>query len=301
MMKKALLLLIVLCSACSFFSQKPLPPSKPLVIVSAAPYIEIVKQIAGEKVFVQSIIPPDVDPHNFEPSPRDMGPLLHTALWIQVGEGFEPLLENRLKETTPSIHILNLPSVTKTLKGACHCHHHHHDEGHDIDTHYWLDPITVAHQAKSIAAFLTLVLPQEEKYFQERTLQLKSKLYALNKKLTEELAPFKGGVFLTTHKAYGYFCNRYHLIQIGIEPEDGKEMRSKEIQHVMEEAKEHKNELIGVLMQPQHVNRAAETIAATFKLPLFMVNPYEEDYIATINELATITKEYASTRELSLP
>ncbi len=290
-MKKALLTLIALCSACSLFSPKTLPPSKPLVIVSAAPYIEIVKQIAGDKVFVQSIIPPDVDPHNFEPSPRDMGPLLHTSLWIQVGEGFEHLLEKRLKETTPDLHILNLPAVTKTLKSACH-HNGHCHENHDVDTHYWLDPITVAHQAKSINAALGKILPQQAHYFQDRTLQLKSILYALNKKLMEKLAPFKGGTYLTTHKAYGYFCHRYSLVQIGIEPDDGKEMRSKDIQHVMEEAKTHKETLIGVLMQPQHVNRAAETIAAQFNLPLFMVNPYEENYIATINQLADITEEY---------
>ncbi len=286
--------MLILCSACSLFSPKSLPPpSKPLVIVSAAPYIEIVRQIAGDKVTVQSIIPPSVDPHNFEPSPRDMGPLLHTSLWIQVGEEFEYLLEKRLKETTPNIRILNLPSVTKSLKSECHHHGHCHVD-HSVDTHYWLDPITVAHQAKSINAELALILPAEAKYFQDRTLQLKSMLYALNKKLMQRLLPFKGDAYLTTHKAYGYFCHRFHLTQIGIEPDGGKEMRSQDIQHVMEEAKAHKEKLIGVLMQPQHVNRAAETIAGKFNLPLFMVNPYEENYIATINELADITEEYGN-------
>lgn len=291
-MKKLSLLLLAICSACGLFSPKSTPPSKPLVIVSAAPYIEVVRQIAGDKVFVRSIIPPDVDPHNFEPSPRDMGPLLHTSLWIQVGEEFEYLLENRLKETTPDMRILNLPSVTKSLKAVCHHHGHCHDD-HDVDTHYWLDPVTVAHQAKAINAELVQILPEEAKYFQDRTLHLKSKLYALNKKLAKRLAPFNGDAYLTTHKAYGYFCHRYHLIQLGIEPEDGKEMRSKDIYHVVEGAKAHRDKLIGVLLQPQHVNRAAETIAAKFDLPLFMVNPYEEDYIATINELADITEEYA--------
>ena len=63
-------------------------------------------------------------------------------------------------------------------------------------------------------------------------------------------------------------------------------MRSKDIHHVLEEARSYKNELIGILTQPQHINRAAETIGIELNLSLFMVNPYEEDYIATIEKLA---------------
>ncbi|MCH9811844.1 zinc ABC transporter substrate-binding protein [bacterium] len=290
-MKRIFILLALFLSSCSFFNFESGALKKPLVIVSAAPYEEIVEQIAGNTVSIRGIIPPDVDPHNFEPSPRDMGPLVHASLWIQVGEEFEYLLENRLAETSPSLKIINLPQVTKTITSTCnHAHHGHCND--PVDTHYWLDPITVVDQAKVITKFLIQILPKNKELYEKNFQTLKTKLESLNAKLTKELAPFAHNVYLTTHAAYGYFCHRYDLKQIGIEADDGKEVRSKDIQMVLEKARKHEEELVGILIQPQHVNRAAETIAETMNLPLFMVNPYEKDYLKTIDKLAEITIEY---------
>ena len=294
-MKKILLLLLVLTSSCGIFTSKSKKDSaRPLVIVSAAPYIRIVHQIAKHKVDVQSIIPADVDPHNFEPSPRDMAPLMHAALWVQVGEEFEYLLENRLRETTPDLVILSLPKVTTTLKSNCHKHHHHHDHEicHDVDTHYWLDPLTVIEQAKYITDDLCKILPDDAEYFESRLKILIRKLTLLDNHVKDELKPFHGNAFLTTHKAYGYFCHRYDLVQIGIEAEDGKETRSQDIHQVLQKTRSYKKELIGILLQPQHVNRAAETLGGKLSLPLFMVNPYEENYVATIKKLTNIIVKY---------
>jgi zinc transport system substrate-binding protein len=296
-LKKIALLFICLFSSCSLLEKKTVQNrsnllSKPLVIVSAAPYIEIVEQIAGDKVFVSSIIPPDVDPHNFEPSPKDMGPLMHTALWIQVGEGFEPLLEKRLKETTPSIKILDLKKNTNTLESACKCNKSHNHADKSVDTHYWLDPLTVAHQAKVITNFLKEISPENQRLFDENLKKLDQTLINLNKDLTKKLAPYKGQGFLTTHNAYGYFCNRYHLLQFGIESPDGKETRTKDIHHLLEKANLDKKILICILTQPQHVNRAAEIIGEKLNLPLEMINPYEQNYINTINKLAKAVITY---------
>lgn len=290
-MKRFALLLPLFLTSCSFFQSAKQKPSKPLVIVSAAPYEKVVEQIAGATVSIRGIIPPDVDPHNFEPSPRDMGPLVHASLWVQVGEEFEYLLENRLIEITPDLKIINLPQVTKTINSTCN--HVHHVHCHDpIDTHYWLDPLTVIDQAKIITKFLIQILPNNKTLYEKNLATLIAKLEALNKKLTKELLPFAHDVYLTTHTAYGYFCHRYDLKQIGIEAPDGKEMRSKDIHTVLEKARSYQNKLIGVLIQPQHVNRAAETIAEELNRPLFMVNPYEKNYIETIEKLAEITIKY---------
>ena len=300
-MKKLGLALLCILSSCGLIKESVKTDlSKPLVIVSASPYIKIVKEIAGDTFSVRSIIPPDVDPHNYEPSPKDMGPLSHTALWIQVGEEFEYLLEKRLKETTPSIQILNLPSITKVLHSSCKHHNHDHGRCNDaVDTHYWLDPLTVISQAKAITEQLITIEPAKASYFKDNLAKMTQNLNTLNKELTKKLAPFHGDAFLTTHKAYGYFCNRYHLGQTGIEADDGKEMRSKDIHKVVEWAKANKENLIVILTQPQHVNRAAQTIGKTLDLPLISVNPYEEDYILTINTLADITVKYGKKSQVN--
>ncbi|MCH9621987.1 MAG: High-affinity zinc uptake system protein ZnuA [Chlamydiia bacterium] len=297
--KKIILLFVVLLTSCSFFqSTSKKSSNKPLVIVSAAPYKKIVQQLAKSRVEVRTIIPADVDPHNFEPSPRDMAELLNTSLWVQVGEEFEGLLERRLKEISPKLHILSLPQVTKSLQSSCN-HHHNHDYCHNIDTHYWLDPVTVMEQAKYIVKALKEILPEDAAYFDKRLAGLEKKLTEIDRQILKELEPYHGNTFLTTHKAYGYFCHRYDLVQIGIEADDGKETRTQEIHQVLQKATYHKKELVGILIQPQHINRAAEILGGKLSLPLFMVNPYEENYIATIKKLANITLKYGKNQDIN--
>ena len=111
----------------------------------------VVKQLAGETVEIRGIIPPDVDPHNYEPSPRDMGTACSCCC---LDSGGEKSLSTYFKIDSgrpPRIlKSLILPEITKTLKSSC-CHHHHAHCDQSVDTHYWMDPLTVVDQATPLS------------------------------------------------------------------------------------------------------------------------------------------------------
>lgn len=62
----ALVSVIALMSGASIVSAKPLQ-----VVASFTVLADVVKNIGGEHVQVKSLVPPNGDPHDFQPSPSD--------------------------------------------------------------------------------------------------------------------------------------------------------------------------------------------------------------------------------------
>src|SRR4051794_25670605 len=63
------------------------------VYTTIYPLEDFTKKIGGEFVEVQSIYPPNVDAHSFEPSIKDMITLANSDLFIYSGAGIEGFAE----------------------------------------------------------------------------------------------------------------------------------------------------------------------------------------------------------------
>ena len=87
---RRLLSLFALCilGAVSCQKKEVTPKTLPTVVVSVPPYVYFVKKIAhGHYLDVQSIVPPQSDPHTFEPSPREVEKIQDPILSIDSGRG----------------------------------------------------------------------------------------------------------------------------------------------------------------------------------------------------------------------
>jgi membrane-associated phospholipid phosphatase len=62
----AVVALALVVAACT----QPSPPPRPLVVASFYPLYEFSRQVAGDRAEVVSLVPPGVEPHDWEPSPR---------------------------------------------------------------------------------------------------------------------------------------------------------------------------------------------------------------------------------------
>jgi len=255
------------------------PSGKPKILVTVEPYVEMVHQIAGDKVEILSVIPAGVDPHNWEPTIKDMSKLGNARIWFTIGETFEGTLFKKLHEVTPSLSEVSLASVVDLISPEAHAH-----PGCNAcyDTHLWLSPKEDIKQSKLILETLIHLMPDESQYFAKNQASLEAKLVKMDQRLTKSLAPYKGKVLVTTHGAYTYFCRDYGIKQLVIEPSSGKEPRSQDITKVVNQIRTEKANIIGIFIQPQHANKAAKKIAALMKFPIYMVDPYEREYLKTM-------------------
>ncbi len=92
---------------------------KPIVYASFYPVYDLVSNIAGDTVDLRSFMPPNENPHTWEPTPRDMKRLTESDLLIVNGANMEKWLD-KVSESLPDLNILRLSDSVDliTYKGA---------------------------------------------------------------------------------------------------------------------------------------------------------------------------------------
>jgi zinc transport system substrate-binding protein len=280
-MKKYLLLLL-----CLFGCSKPkeISHEKPLILLSVEPYVSMVQEIAGDAVTAKCVLPSYVDPHNWEPKHRDLEQYDKATIWFIIGEGFESPLLKKLKSINPYLKSVPLYQTFERLTGCDH-NHGHHECG--FDTHFWLDPVLDIKQAKIICDTLSKLIPEKALFFEENYFKLKDKLLRMDEAFAKSLKPLRHKILVTSHGAYTYFCKRYNIKQLVIEPNEGKEPRPKDLTHLVTELKKEHSQILGIFTQPQHSNKAAKILANALSLKIYSVDPYKKNYIETMVLLET--------------
>src|SRR6516165_6966170 len=92
-----LMLVTILGSACSK-EKSPAPGPKRLqAVVTIFPLFDFCRQIGGDRVEVSLLLPPGVEPHEFEPKPEDIVRINRADLFIYSNRYMEPWAVDILK------------------------------------------------------------------------------------------------------------------------------------------------------------------------------------------------------------
>lgn len=247
--------------------------SKPIVLVSIAPYQHFVEQLAGEHVQVMSIVPKNTDPHHFEPTPKQVAALREASLWIRIGEPFEQKLLSVLNSHNPSLKILNVWEGLPLIL-TCHCH-----GKEEWDRHLWLSPRLVKRQLPLMQEALIQLCPQHKTVIVERCALFSDKLQSLDNMLSTILTPLKGKAVLVSHPSFSYFCEDYGLTQLSIEQE-GKEPRPKDTELTLKTAQD--RHVKAVITQPQFHSKSANLFAKKLCATLYLMDPFALDYVQNL-------------------
>lgn len=176
--------------------------SNPLkVFTSFYPVYDFVKKIGKDKVDVSIIVPNGMEPHDFEPTAKQIIDLQKADAIFVNGMGFESWI-NKLNNVTIVDLSRDLPLEKNTQIS---------------NPHIWLDPILVKLQAKNILNSLNNLDPQNKLYYNNNYVQFTNQLDKLNVDIISSLANCKLHDFLSFHDAFGYFANRYGLVQHSIQ------------------------------------------------------------------------------------
>jgi zinc transport system substrate-binding protein len=136
---------------------------------------------------------------------------------------------------------------------SAHSDQEHHDgedttenaQHKNYDPHVWLDPILSIKLASNIKDSLIQLMPEHEEEFKRNFAQLEQDLKQLDKDFAEVTENAATKHLLVAHEAYGYWSNRYGIIQIavnGLSPT--QEPSQRELTKLIEQAKEHELEYI---------------------------------------------------------
>lgn len=269
----SIFLVTVSCEKNTFRNQ-PLTPKKNKILVTVPPYIYFVKKIAKDTVEVEAMIPPNSNPHLFEPTPHQTSLVTQADIWFKIGEGFEKYLVDFLEKSNSSLIICDLRENIELIPyEKSDCKFHDHIDFKDV--HIWTSPKLAKIQAKTIAEVLIKKYPENKDFYLKNLSSFLVELDLLDSEIENKLASLKGSTFLISHPAFGYFCKDYGLKQLSIEFQ-GKDPTLKKLSKTLDEAKE--KHIKKVFVQAQYNNKGAIFIADKMGVDIDYVDPYCEEY-----------------------
>ena len=202
-------------------------PGEPVpVAVSVPPAAWLVEGVGGERVAVTALLPPGRSPHTWEPSPRELAALGRARLVVVVGHPALPFEERLLAAARRggAARVVAMTDGVALLAGdeGGSGHGGAEDDHAGTDPHVWLDPEVMAATAERTAAALAEIDPENAAEYRRRLDALVAEIDALDREIRATLAGVTERRFLAYHPAWGYFANRYGLVQEAVESE-GKE------------------------------------------------------------------------------
>src|SRR5574338_863180 len=254
-------------------------------LASFYPLYEFTKIIGGEKINVSTIIPPGIEPHDWEPSIQDLQKMQTSDMIVINGVGLEPWI-TKLVLVNPDILIVDTSNGISLLEKNKLVFSNQIQD----DPHISLDPVLAKKQIQSITNGLIKIDPQNAEYYQENTKAYNTKLDLLDNKIRNELSICIKKDFLAFHDAFSYFAKEYGLNQntiIGVNPNE--EPTAVILQQIIQKSK---NLNLHVIFTEEAVNpRVSEVIANEIGANVLILSPIEvyeknSDYIKTTGTLA---------------
>lgn len=216
--------LALVLSACSTKNTIRSGGEKVSVYTSFYIMYDFTQKIAGDMAEIINMLPAGTEPHDWEPTPKDIAGLYNADLFIYNGCGMESWAE-KVVETlnSPNLVVVEASGNIKERKPAEHDHDHsddseshsHGEEGHD--PHVWLDPQNAKIQMEAIKDGLIQVDPINSKYYEENFIFYAKKLDDLDRLYKEAVLEFSRKDIVVSHEAFGYLCDAYGLVQVAIE------------------------------------------------------------------------------------
>lgn len=215
-----LVVLIPLLAACRK-TEEPAGGAKKLQVVTTLfPLYDFTRIIGGDRVEVRLLLPPGVEPHNFEPRPEDVVRLTKADFFIYTNKYMEPWaagilkgVENKgLVVVDASAGVTLIPAMEEEERGG-HGEEeegHHHEDG--MDPHIWLSIPNAMRMVENIRDALARKDPAGSDYYRKNAEAYRKRLAGLDKRFREELSRCKGRLFLHGgHYAFGYLAKEYGL------------------------------------------------------------------------------------------
>ena len=259
------------------------------VAVTLAPYAKIVQEIAGEKVSVVTLVPPNANPHTFEPKPNSLRAFSKATLYLSDGSGLDKAWRPRFQGVNPNIRIVDVSQGVSWMKEEAHEHGHEHEQDEELDPHIWNSPRMAIVIAANVCSALVEVDAPNAGLYRTNLEKFSKRLSDLDVQFTEvtKALPEDRRTFIVFHPSYGYLARDYGLNQVAVEMH-GKEPKPRDLQKLVHEAKEH--QVKTVFVQPQFSRRSAESLSREIQAKIVSIDPlafdFEKELLTFLNALA---------------
>jgi len=200
-----------------------LAPGQRLHVVATTSIVgDVVGQIGGEAIDLLVLMPLGVDPHTYEPVPRDIQAIAEADVVFLSGLGLEEALLPSLVNTGGKASFVSVSEgITPLGLGAAGTAESGQAlsglalEG--VDPHVWQDPTNVVRWTENVAETLSRLDPAGADGYRQRSDAYHDELFQLDAEIRSAVASVPAGErkLVTDHDDMGYFAARYGFEIVG--------------------------------------------------------------------------------------
>lgn len=184
----------------------------PRVVATTTIVADLVRQVGGERVVVDCLMAPGIDPHSYKATPRDADRLARADLVVASGlhlEGKLADLLGRLSRRVPVLAVADSLPPEKLLDAGAGLH----------DPHVWFDAALWSDCVPAVAERLAALDPAGADAFRAAGDDYVARLLALDEETRVALGkiPRERRVLVTAHDAFRYFGRAYDVEVVGVQ------------------------------------------------------------------------------------
>ncbi|GLW32933.1 metal ABC transporter substrate-binding protein [Actinoplanes regularis] len=285
MMRRPLVPLLVLAvlAALAGCGGRANPDGRLPVVAAFYPLQFVSERIGGDLVRVVNLTKPGAEPHDVELSPRQVARISDAKVAVHL-RGFQPAVDDAIEQNARK-QGFDVSSAVTMLPSS----------EHGTDPHVWLDPTRLAAIGDRLAERLAAADPAHAAVYTSRAATLHQQLTQLDGEFSAKLATCSRRELVTSHTAFHYLTDRYHLTQIGITGIDPEaEPAPRRIAEVAADARRLGTTTIffETLVSPKVADTIAREVGATTAVldPLEGLTDPDADYFSVMRaNLAALT------------
>jgi zinc/manganese transport system substrate-binding protein/manganese/iron transport system substrate-binding protein len=193
-------------------SASPAVQAKQLKVVATTTQVaDFARNVGGDNADVTQILRPNVDPHDYEPSPADIQAIAEADVVVKSGVGLEKWLDQTISSAGFTGTVVDASQGVSIRKGDGS------EEEAEGDPHIWHNPLNAKIMAANIEKALAAKDPADATVFDANLTSYNGKLDALDADITKKIdaIPADARKLVTNHDAFGYYVDHYHLTFVG--------------------------------------------------------------------------------------
>lgn len=201
----------ILLSGCAPSGLAPAAvPGTPRVLAAETFLGDLAQNIAGQRLQVETLLTPGVDPHEFEPTPQDAVKIETAQVLIVNGLGYETWLAKSLQDKTVQAAVVVATQGMNPRADPSG----EHPEG---DPHMWMSPLNVVHYVENVRDGLSQADPGGSALYALNADKYIAQLQDLDQWIKAQVAQVSPDkrLLVTNHDALGYFAADYGFNVIG--------------------------------------------------------------------------------------
>jgi ABC-type Zn uptake system ZnuABC Zn-binding protein ZnuA len=232
--------------------------SRVRVVATLEIFADMARNVGGDAVDVDALLPAGADPHTFEVAPTRVVDIVEADIVIMNGLGLEESIHDVI-ETNAEGEVIELAAGLPILDGE-------DAQGgaseHSGNPHLWLDARLAARYVESIRDAMVAVDPGRRATYESNATAYLEEIGQLDREIEDAVSsiPPERRKLVTLHDAFPYFASRYGLEIVAVAvPSPGQEPSAKDIADLA--AVLRSEDVPAVFAEPQFNSRVLDAAA----------------------------------------